>query len=182
MIACIIYTDPAQDGNVTVENGYEIYPDGGARNPSQVQRGSVQFLSTYPGDPSTPGYPSREDSPRADMSDVLPRIPSIPISEKDALPLFAALEGHGVSGDEVNRTAYVGAIPGSSYSSGPAPGVTLNVQNMMEEVYTPIWNAIGVINGTNPDETIIIGNHRDAWIIGGAGRMRMCYLIKSHTY
>ena len=49
MIACIIYTDPAQDGNVTVENGYAEYPDGGARNPSQVQRGSVQFLSTYPG-------------------------------------------------------------------------------------------------------------------------------------
>jgi hypothetical protein len=41
MIACIIYTDPAQDGNVTVENGYPEYPDGGARNPSQVQRGSV---------------------------------------------------------------------------------------------------------------------------------------------
>ena len=49
MIACIIYTDPAQDGNVTVENGYAQYPEGGARNPSQVQRGSVQFLSTYPG-------------------------------------------------------------------------------------------------------------------------------------
>jgi hypothetical protein len=41
MIACIIYTDPAADGNVTVENGYLEYPDGGARNPSQVQRGSV---------------------------------------------------------------------------------------------------------------------------------------------
>jgi len=168
MIACIIYTDPAQDGNVTVENGYAEYPDGGARNPSQVQRGSVQFLSTYPGDPSTPGYPSRENSIRADMSNVLPRIPSIPISEKDALPLFAALEGHGIPGAEVNRTGYVGAIKGSSYSSGPAPGVTLNVQNMMEEVFTPIWNSIGVINGTNADETIIIGNHRDAWIIGGA--------------
>jgi N-acetylated-alpha-linked acidic dipeptidase len=103
------------------------------------------------------------------MSNVLPRIPSIPISEKDALPLFAALEGHGIPGAEVNRTGYVGAIKGSSYSSGPAPGVTLNVQNMMEEVFTPIWNSIGVINGTNADETIIIGNHRDAWIIGGAG-------------
>lgn len=168
MIACIIYTDPAEDGNVTVANGYEEYPNGGARNPSQVQRGSVQFLSTYPGDPSTPGYPSRENSTRADTSDVLPRIPSIPISEKDARPLIAALEGHGVSGEEVNRTGYVGAIEGSSYSSGPAPGVKLNVQNEMEEVYTPIWNAIGVINGTNPDETVIIGNHRDAWIIGGA--------------
>jgi hypothetical protein len=46
MIACIIYTDPAQDGNVTVENGYPEYPDGGARNPSQVQRGSVGSTNT----------------------------------------------------------------------------------------------------------------------------------------
>lgn len=130
----------------------------------------LTFILLSVGDPSTPGYPSRNDSPRADTSDVLPRIPSIPISEKDALPLFAALEGHGIPGAEVNRTGYVGAIPGSSYSSGPAPGVVLNVQNMMEEVYTPIWNSIGVINGTHPDETIIIGNHRDAWIIGGAGK------------
>jgi len=45
MIACIIYTDPAQDGNVTVENGYAEYPDGGARNPSQVQRGSVSLTN-----------------------------------------------------------------------------------------------------------------------------------------
>jgi hypothetical protein len=46
MIACIIYTDPAQDGNITAENGYAEYPDGPGRNPSQVQRGSVQFLSS----------------------------------------------------------------------------------------------------------------------------------------
>jgi hypothetical protein len=46
MIACIIYTDPAQDGNITAENGYAEYPGGPGRNPSQVQRGSVQFLSS----------------------------------------------------------------------------------------------------------------------------------------
>ena len=58
----------------------------------------------------------------------------------------------------------------------------LNVQNMMEEVFTPIWNSIGVINGTNADETIIIGNHRDAWIIGGAGmRSRSSSISRAHT-
>jgi N-acetylated-alpha-linked acidic dipeptidase len=39
----------------------------------------------------------------------------------------------------------------------------------MNETYTDIWNAIGVINGTDPSEVIILGNHRDAWMIGGAG-------------
>ena len=45
MIGAILFTDPADDGNVTVDNGYTAYPDGPARNPTSVQRGSVQFLS-----------------------------------------------------------------------------------------------------------------------------------------
>jgi N-acetylated-alpha-linked acidic dipeptidase len=44
MIGCVIYTDPGDDGNVTQENGNKTYPNGPARNPSSVQRGSVQFL------------------------------------------------------------------------------------------------------------------------------------------
>ena len=76
MIGAILFTDPADDGNITVANGYTAYPDGPARNPSSVQRGSVQFLSTYPGDPTTPGYPSiGEDIPRTGIEDVTPRIP-----------------------------------------------------------------------------------------------------------
>ena len=31
---------------------------------------------------------------------------------------------------------------------------------------TPIWNVIGVINGTIPDEVVVLGNHRDAWVAG----------------
>jgi hypothetical protein len=38
----------------------------------------------------------------------------------------------------------------------------------MNDTYTPIWDAVGIINGTNQDEVVIVGNHRDAWIIGGA--------------
>jgi N-acetylated-alpha-linked acidic dipeptidase len=56
----------------------------------------------------------------------------------------------------------------ATYSTGPAPETTLHLTNFMEDKTTPIWNVIGVINGTNADETVIIGNHRDAWIVGGA--------------
>lgn len=167
MIGAILFTDPADDGNITVAKGYAAYPDGPARNPTSVQRGSVQFLSTYPGDPSTPGYPSREDSPRADTSGVLPQIPSIPISYEDAGPILAALDGSGTDGKTVNRTNWVGAL-NATYSTGPAPGVTISLSNQMRDSYEDVWNAIGIINGTNADETIIIGNHRDAWLIGGA--------------
>jgi len=167
MIGTVIFTDTGDDGNITEANGYAAYPDGPARNPTAVQRGSVQYLSTYPGDPTTPGYPSKKDSPRADKHATMPRIPSIPISYIDAIPILAALDGHGVDGQAVNRTRWVGAL-NVSYSTGPAPGAKLSMSNFMKDVYTDIWNSIGVINGTNADETIVIGNHRDAWIIGGA--------------
>ena len=56
----------------------------------------------------------------------------------------------------------------ATYSTGPAPGVKLNLNNVMQDNTTYIWDAIGVINGTSQDEVIVLGNHRDAWIIGGA--------------
>ncbi|KAF2498023.1 N-acetylated-alpha-linked acidic dipeptidase-like protein 2 [Lophium mytilinum] len=169
MIGAIIFTDPGSDGNITEANGYKAYPDGPARNPTSVQRGTVEFLSTYAGDPTTPGYPSKFGSPRSDRFVVTPRIPSIPISWLDAQPLLQALDGHGFTGEEVNRTGWLGGIGNVTYSTGPAPGTTLFLENEMEEKYTYIWNAIGIINGTNEDEVVIVGNHRDAWIVGGAG-------------
>jgi N-acetylated-alpha-linked acidic dipeptidase len=51
MIGVVIFTDPGDDGEVTEANGYETYPNGPARHPDSVQRGSVQFLSIRPGDP-----------------------------------------------------------------------------------------------------------------------------------
>ena len=45
----------------------------------------------------------------------------------------------------------------------------LNLVNEQEYVTTPLWNVIGIINGTIADEIVVLGNHRDAWIAGGAG-------------
>lgn len=170
MIGCVIFTDTGDDGNVTEAKGVAAYPHGKARNPSTVQRGSVQFLSTQPGDPTTPGYPSKKDSPRQSPSDRIPSIPSLPISWVEGQKLIQALDGHGPTGKEVNRTNWVGAF-NASYSTGPAPGSQLTINNVMQDNTTWIWDAMGIINGSDPekaDEVIILGNHRDAWIIGGA--------------
>jgi len=59
-----------------------------------VQRGSVQFLSLYPGDPSTPGYPSYENSTRLEGASK-PTIPSLPISWANAEVLLKHLEDGG---------------------------------------------------------------------------------------
>ncbi|KAI0591575.1 Glutamate carboxypeptidase 2 [Pyrenophora tritici-repentis] len=168
MIGTVIFSDPGDDGNMTEAKGVAAYPHGPARNPTTVQRGSVQFLSTYPGDPTTPGYVSKPDSPRADRSSITPQIPSLPISWIEAQPLLMALNGFGTNGTEVNRTGWVGAIPGVNYFTGEGSGSTLSMSNIMNDTYGSIWNAVGVINGTNEDEVVIVGNHRDAWIVGGA--------------
>lgn len=97
-----------------------------------------------------------------------PRIPSLPLSYRDALPLLEALNGHGLSPADVGSVDWSGGLPGITYSSGPAPGAVITMNNVMEDTITDIWDVIGIINGTNADEVVIIGNHRDAWIIGGA--------------
>ena len=48
MVGVVMYSDPQEDGKMTEENGYKAYPDGPARNPSAVQRGSTQFISAFP--------------------------------------------------------------------------------------------------------------------------------------
>ena len=88
----LIYDDPRDDGAVTVANGYAPYPEGPARNPTAVQRGSVQFLSLYPGDPTTPGLPAYENATRTEGENI-PKIPSLPISGDNARRLLKEISG-----------------------------------------------------------------------------------------
>ncbi|KAK9420414.1 hypothetical protein SUNI508_06410 [Seiridium unicorne] len=173
MIGTVIFTDPGDDGEMTEENGYKAYPDGPARHPSSVQRGSVQFLSVAPGDPTTPGYPSKPGVPRQPVDGAIPSIPSLPISYTEAIPILKALNGYGPKSTDFNKywTRNQGLeYKGVDYNIGPSPeGVVLNLHNEQEYTITPMWDVIGIINGTIPDEVVVVGNHRDAWIAGGAG-------------
>ncbi|KAI0638348.1 Zn-dependent exopeptidase [Trametes polyzona] len=141
-VACLIYSDPRDDGTVTAENGYAPYPHGPARNPNSVQRGSTQFLSIYPGDPTTPGYPSYENSTRTNGTNI-PSIPSLPLSWANAQKLLQEIGENGQ-----NRT--------------------ISLVNNVDDKVIPIWNTMGVIPGHIKDEVVIIGNHRDAWVMGAA--------------
>ncbi|KAL4810780.1 hypothetical protein BDV18DRAFT_127998 [Aspergillus unguis] len=170
-VGVILYDDPQSDGEYTEENGYKPYPGGPARNPSAVQRGSTQFLSFAPGDPTTPGWPSKPGCERGDPHHYIPSIPSIPVSYTDVLPLLKALNGHGPKASDFNKYWQGGglAYKGVDYNIGPSPDdVVINLFNDQEYVTTPLWDVIGVIPGSLPD-VVILGNHRDAWIAGGAG-------------
>jgi N-acetylated-alpha-linked acidic dipeptidase len=81
---------------------------------------------------------------------------------KDALPLLQALKGNGVTAKEANRSGWTGGFGNVTYDSGPAPGALVNIDHLMRNYIAPVWDVIGVINGSSPDEVVVVGNHRDA--------------------
>lgn len=155
-VGVVIFTDPIEDGNVVEGPDYAAYPAGPARAPSSVQRGSVQYLSLYPGDPLTPGQPSYNPSlpnapkrlPRDGTSDEIniPSIPSIPLSYEDAIPLLKSLNGKGIkledgqrAGKKMERWREGGLRDkGVEYWTGPGEEV-VELTNIVEEKVTPIW-------------------------------------------
>ncbi|KAH3675720.1 hypothetical protein WICMUC_002512 [Wickerhamomyces mucosus] len=155
-IGVLIYSDPADD---YIPSDVAPYPAGPGRNPSSIQRGSVQFLSSSPGDPSR--FTDRSPEALANLT-AIPKIPSLPISFKEVKPILLKLNGHG------KNLGFKGGIEGFDYSLGPAPGYEINLFNDNEYKIADLWNVLGYVEGHEKDNLIIIGNHRDAWIKGGA--------------
>ena len=157
-IGLIIYSDPADDGYMLGD----VYPKGPWRPASSAQRGSVQFLSTSPGDPLTPGKPAVPGVPRLKMEEVttLPRIPVQPISYGDARHLLEPLRG------PVRPKGFQGGLP-FPYHVGGTEYVRVHLKTLMDYQTRKIWNVIARIDGDEEkDHWVIMGNHRDAWTFG----------------
>lgn len=156
-IGCIIYSDPQDDGYVAGD----IYPEGPMRPWFGVQRGSVMDMPIYPGDPLSPGWASEEGSRTLPIAEAktLVKIPVLPISYQDALPLLRHLGG------PVAPERWRGSLP-VTYHIGPGPA-TLHLALSFEWQSRPLYNVIARIPGALwPDQWIIYGNHHDAWVNG----------------
>ena len=156
-IGALIYSDPRDDGYFQGD----VYPKGAYRNEFGAQRGSVADMPTFPGDPLTPGVGATKDAKRLALKDAptLTKIPVLPISYGDALPLLRALGG------PLAPTAWRGALP-ITYHLGPGPAkVHLKVE--FDWKTAPAYNVIATMRGRElPDQWIIRGNHDDAWVNG----------------
>src|SRR6201996_286950 len=93
-VGCIIYSDPSDD----VYSEDAAYPKGGARPPHGFQRGSVEDMPLYTGDPLTPGVGATANAKRLDRSQVpvILKIPALPISYADAQVLLSSMQGRVV--------------------------------------------------------------------------------------
>lgn len=156
-IGCIIYSDPQDDGFFQGDT----YPEGPYKNEFGVQRGAVMDLPLSPGDVLTPGYGATKKAKRLAKEDApaLTKIPVLPISYHDALPLLEALEGPVAPG------SWRGGLP-LTYHVGPGPA-TVHLKVAFNWDMKPAHNVIATLKGSEyPDEWVIRGNHHDAWVHG----------------
>jgi N-acetylated-alpha-linked acidic dipeptidase len=158
-IGCIIYSDPKEDGYFQGD----VYPKGPYKNETGAQRGSVVDLPQAPGDPLTNGFVASAENKRLSIAEApsMMKIPVLPISYSDALPLLKALGG------EVAPAAWRGALP-ITYHIGPGPAkVHLKLEFNFDIV--PCYNVIATLKGSEfPDQWVVRGNHHDAWVFGAA--------------
>jgi N-acetylated-alpha-linked acidic dipeptidase len=156
----IIYSDPFDDG---WRRG-DKYPAGPWRPDTGVQRGSVGYMFEFPGDPTTPGFaslPSLPESKRVppEKSAQMPKIPVTPLSYHDASPILQHLGGPD------SPREWQGALP-FTYHVGPGP-VRVKMHLKQDYQFRTLWDVIGRVRGSEfPDEWVVAGNHRDAWVYG----------------
>lgn len=156
---CIIYSDPRDDGFFQGD----VYEDGAWRPGQGVQRGSVMDMPVHPGDPLTPGVGADAGARRLDRSEskTILKIPVLPISYDDALPLLKNLKG------PVAPEAWRGALP-VTYHVGPGPA-KVHLKLAFEWRIRPLYDVVARIDGAEfPDQWIIHGNHHDAWVNGAS--------------
>jgi N-acetylated-alpha-linked acidic dipeptidase len=157
-VGCLIYSDPKEDGYYQGD----VYPNGPYRNETGVQRGSVMDMPIHPGDPLTPGIGATKDAKRLAREDAktILKIPVLPISYGDALPLLKQLRG------AVVPESWRGALP-ITYHVGGNEDVKVHLKLSFNWTQATTYNVIARIAGsTYPDEWIIRGNHHDAWVNG----------------
>ncbi len=161
-VGVILYSDPIDDGYFQGD----AYPNGSYRPEMGVQRGSIELMFKYPGDPTTPGVaslPTLPDSERIPPGQAqnLPSVPTTPLSYGDASPILRELAGPDSPRD------WQGALP-FTYHLGPGPA-KVRLHLVQDYRLRTIWNVIGTLRGTQyPEQWVIAGNHRDAWVFGAA--------------
>ncbi len=156
----ILYSDPSDDG---WRRG-DKYPAGPWRPDTAVQRGSAGYMFEFAGDPTTPGFASLPNTPEdkrtsPEKSVQMPKIPVTPLSYADAAPILEHLAGPESPRD------WQGALP-FTYHLGPGP-LKVHIKLKQDYAYRSIWDVVGRVPGSDlPDEWVVAGNHRDAWVYG----------------
>lgn len=157
-LGVILYSDPAEDGSARGPT----FPNGPWGPDSHLQRGFAAYAPIAAGDPTTPGWAStpgaRHLTPRQSLT--LPKIMVTSISARDARPLLENMTGPAAP------KSWQGGMP-IKYRLTGAVRVHLKV-DMAGELKTLTDVEARIEGSEHPEQIILLGNHRDAWVFGGA--------------
>jgi N-acetylated-alpha-linked acidic dipeptidase len=156
--ALLIYSDPAEDG---YKKG-KVVPNGPWGPEYHIQRGAITYDFIVPGDPLTPGWASVSGAKRIPVEEArsIPKIMALPLSWHDAKPLLSNMDGPLAPDD------WQGGLPIKYHLGGGR--VRVHVKIEMNNATQPYYVVEGRIRGTQlPNEWVVLGNHRDAWVFGG---------------
>jgi hypothetical protein len=151
----VLYSDPADDGN---SNG-KVYPHGPWRAPDGIQRGSVQQLWRYGGDPLTPGRPATKHAKRiSPKNSNIAKIPTLPIGYASARPILKHLGGARAP------KSWQGGLP-LTYRLGSHATVHMDLK--IGYRIRPVYDVTASIRGAqHPRQVVQLGAHHDAWTYG----------------
>ena len=156
--AMLVYSDPDDDG---YKKG-KVDPDGPWGPEYKIQRGAITYDFMVPGDPITPGWPSVPGAKHIPIEDAIsaPKIMAMPLSWHDAKPLLENLDG------PVAPDSWQGGLGFPYHFGSDKEKVHLKIE--MENGLQPYYVVEARIRGAElPDEWVVLGNHRDAWVFGG---------------
>jgi len=155
--AILIYSDPAEDGYAQGK----VFPDGPWGPESHIQRGAITYDFMVAGDPLTPGWASVSGAKTipAEEAVSLPKIIAVPLSWRDAKPLLKNLDG------PVAPKVWQGGLPLTYHLGGERVKVRVKVE--MNTRLAPNYVVEARLRGSElPDEWLVMGSHRDAWVYG----------------
>jgi N-acetylated-alpha-linked acidic dipeptidase len=156
--AMLVYSDPQEDG---YKKG-KVDPDGPWGPEYHIQRGAITYDFMVPGDPQTPGWASVPGAKRIPIEEAIsaPKIMALPLSWHDAKPLLENMDG------PLAPPAWGGGLPIKYHLGGDRVKAHLKIE--MDNGIQPYYVVEGRIRGAElPDEWVVLGNHRDAWVFGG---------------
>ena len=164
-VGVLLYSD--------LEDNESVWPDDQYRPYDSVQRADVAVSNWVLGDPLTPGRASRQNARREDVGGNagLPKIPSLPLSWRDAKAMIDSLQGLGVKvpnswvgrlGTENSKKKWYTGTKDSK------DALIVELRNHNDEnAKQQIFNLRGLLQGLEqPQKKLIVGARRDAWCFG----------------
>jgi N-acetylated-alpha-linked acidic dipeptidase len=150
--AVLVFNDPLTSGYFMGET----YPRGPWRPLGGATRNTMTFTND-PGDPTAIGIPVPGAKHKPISAIALPSIPEMPVTGLVARELLEGLGG------PVGPAAW---HPGFAFPLHLGGDLRARVVLRSKRFYGPIWDVVATMPGTDRNQMVVVGGHRDAWTYG----------------